>query len=377
MLDDDHISAEPSEEPVRGPSRGPAVGGYEGLRAGEAIAAVRVLGLRPCLERVEGYEAGLHGFVVSQEPSDGAEVSPDSQVFLYVASPARTIVGNPTQDTRDEAMVETSDQARDVADARDSDGLDGGDVGNEDVEDDATGVDEAAEAVVEDAFASDLDRWEGHDDGASDSSSAGCSDEFGASPEEDTRELGASGPAFAEESEGGEDFDGFADEPVEPARVWRGGLPGALPRRRLSSRRSSHEGVWRRLPLSVQLAVIALLGFSAVVVLVSLATGVRSSSRGTQRPRPVVSGTRSGGARPVVARPPVVTARPVVSPSVSSARAGRQRARRVAVRERTAIPSQSPTVPTPPSVSTAAPVPSPSGESAAATEEHAIREFGP
>jgi hypothetical protein len=385
VLDNDHIPAEPSEEPVRGLSRGLVVGDYEGLRAGEAIAAVRVLGLRPCLERVEGYEAGLHGFVVSQEPSDGAEVSPDSQVFLYVASPARTVVSSAPQE--DAEAVEVLDQATDDADAQGRTGMDDGDVGSNDGADEATGFDEGAEDVVEDAFASDVDHWDGDDDG-DDADGFGESEAF---PGEDTRELDAAGREFAEEADGAEDLEGFADGLVEPVRVWRGGLPGAPPHRRLSWWRSARLGVWRRrrrLPLSVQLAVIALFVFAALVVLVSLASGGDSPPRGARRPRPSLSDSRSGARTPVVPAPvvpaptageqPAVTgARPVVSPSLSSGRVDRQRTRRVAIQERTAIPSQPPTAPTPASVSPTAPAPAPSGEAATGTEEHAIREFGP
>lgn len=65
---------------------------FEGLRAGEAIAAVRRLGLRPAPERVEGYEPDLHGFVVDQEPAEGGELQAGDQVVLFIAAPSRARV---------------------------------------------------------------------------------------------------------------------------------------------------------------------------------------------------------------------------------------------------------------------------------------------
>ena len=91
MHDDDHTPTQPSD-PISARGRGVLVEGYEGLRAGAAIAAVRRLGLRPSLERVEGYEAGVQGFVVSQEPAQGSEVQPGGAVCLFIAAPARTIL---------------------------------------------------------------------------------------------------------------------------------------------------------------------------------------------------------------------------------------------------------------------------------------------
>jgi PASTA domain len=92
VCDDDHTPIQPSE-PLAARGRGVAIEGYEGLRAGAAVAAVRRVGLRPSLERVEGYEAGIHGFVVGQDPSAGAEVQAGGQVVLFIAAPARTIIG--------------------------------------------------------------------------------------------------------------------------------------------------------------------------------------------------------------------------------------------------------------------------------------------
>lgn len=393
VSDDDHIPAKSPEEPVRGLGRGLLVGGYEGLRAGEAIAAVRLLGLRPCLERVEGCEAGgLHGFVVSQEPSGGAEVAPDSQVFLYVASPARTVVGSAPGGPSQAAVVEASDDVGDEDEARegnaDDEGTFGRSDGQEDFPEDASGREVGSWVGDDDLHEApaphdeeDPDGEGGFYDAGDDDRDGGDADEFdgfGASRDEETRDLDPAGGMFASSRDGAEDTDGFVDEPVGPVRVWRGGLPGALPRRRPSSRRRSRRGVWRRLPLSVQLAVVALLAVAALVVLVSFACSVDSSSRGAGRPRPSLSGARPGGARTTVVPSPVVVARPVVAPSVSSARARRLWARRVGGRARTAIPSRSPAVPTPTSVTPAAPAPSPPGEpGAGSSEEHAIREFGP
>jgi PASTA domain len=88
-VDDREHSEDQVEEHVPGGRGGLRVGAYEGLRAGEAIVAVRERGLRPSLERVEGCAEDQHGFVVSQEPVAGSEVAADSQVFLYIGAPAR------------------------------------------------------------------------------------------------------------------------------------------------------------------------------------------------------------------------------------------------------------------------------------------------
>lgn len=112
VRDDDDTPIQPSE-PVAARGRGMAVEGYEGLRAGAAIAAVRRLGLRPSLERVEGYEPGIHGFVVGQDPSTGAEVQAGGQVVLFIAAPARTVI-SAHPDPAEDAGADGPDADRDA-----------------------------------------------------------------------------------------------------------------------------------------------------------------------------------------------------------------------------------------------------------------------
>ncbi len=103
------------EQPEPAPSRGLRIDQYEGLRAGEAIVAVRERGLRPSLERVEGYEARLQGFVVSQEPAAGVEVAADSQVFLYIGAPARAVVEGGEESLVEEEKPEEEEEEEPVA----------------------------------------------------------------------------------------------------------------------------------------------------------------------------------------------------------------------------------------------------------------------
>ena len=91
MFESDHTTPEPHDGPSDAPGRGVRIEGYEGLRAGEAVVAVRRLGLRPSLERVEGYGPEIQGFVVSQDPAEGTLAQPDSAVCLFVAAPSRTV----------------------------------------------------------------------------------------------------------------------------------------------------------------------------------------------------------------------------------------------------------------------------------------------
>jgi hypothetical protein len=57
------------------------------MRAGEAVADVRRLGLRPAVERVEESEPEMHGLVASQTPEAGSDVQLGSAVALYIAVP--------------------------------------------------------------------------------------------------------------------------------------------------------------------------------------------------------------------------------------------------------------------------------------------------
>lgn len=85
-----HPSDDPSGEPTV--AGGVRVDRFEGLPAGEAIALVRRAGLRPALERVEGYAPDVEGLVVSQEPAAGSMLQADGPVRLFIAAPRRAIV---------------------------------------------------------------------------------------------------------------------------------------------------------------------------------------------------------------------------------------------------------------------------------------------
>lgn len=386
MLDDDHIPSQLPEEPSRGLSRGLVVGAYEGLRAGQAIVAVRELGLRPCLERVEGYEAGLHGFVVSQEPSSGTQVTVDSQVFLYVAAPARTIVQRGPEDGGHHVISEASNDADGDDSTGDIDSKEDADNGPAERTDDFAERDFGGEAEDNQEEHSEDDAEDLRDEESLEeqeqlyhgSEGAGGSDGFEPSLEEETRELGGVDSVFAREGELAEDPE-VAEEPVEPVRVWRGPPPGALPRRRLTRRHSSRrQRAWPQAPLSLQLG-IALLVCVGLVVLVSLASPGHSSSRDAQHPRPTVSQARSGSARSMLTPPRTVGARPAVSRPVFSGPTHRRRSGGEVRRARTTVPSPSPVAPPAASVPAAAPAPSSSAVSVTGTaaEEQAIREFGP
>jgi hypothetical protein len=63
---------------------------YLGQTAAEAAQAIRRAGLRPALERSFGWEPGLYGQVVAQEPAAGSELARDSAMLLFVAAPGDT-----------------------------------------------------------------------------------------------------------------------------------------------------------------------------------------------------------------------------------------------------------------------------------------------
>ena len=326
MLGDDPTPSGPSREPVRGITRGLVVGSYEGLRAGEAIVSVRRLGLRPCLERVEGYEASLHGFVVSQEPASGAEVAADSQVFLYIAAPSRTVV---------EREVASEGEALD---------------GDEDANEEDLGSDEEPVGVWPEA--------EAGEETEADAVAEVADEHRPVVAEPETAE-------FAAEASDVEESD-------EQAPVWRGAGPGAVPRRRLGSRRPGRLRVWGWLPLGLRLALFAVVAVVGLALLVSLASSGRSVPAGTRQARPpVVSGRRVHVAVPAVSRP--VAPRPVVRRPIFSRSPRRRIARRVAPSPRLATGSA-----VRGNVAGGVSAPDGGGElSGAAAEEHAALEFGP
>lgn len=353
MLDDDHTPSDTSG-PTRGFTRGLIVGAYEGLRAGEAIVAVRGLGLRPCLERVEGYEASLHGFVVSQEPPSGVEVAADSQVFLYIAAPSRTVVEREVAPETGE--VDAGEEAQAEAEPE--------------VETEADAVAERYRPAVEESETAEF---------AAEGFAAEASDVEVEEPQIEVSD-------FAAETSEVEAFDvegeaSGVEESREQAPVWRGAVPGAVPRRRLGPRRSGRMRVWGSLPLGLRVALFAVVAVVVLALLVSLASSgqvgrgdfarrpsARSAApssrpRGTARGMPgaVVQAPRPGARQPVaprmtfgrsphprVTRLPVPSSRATASSVVRGAVAGR------------------------------APAADGGGEiSGAAAEEHAALEFGP
>jgi hypothetical protein len=314
VLDPDETPSTPPEERARGLSRGLTVGGYEGLRASEAIVAVRTAGLRPSLERVEGYEEALHGSVVSQDPSSGAVVAADTQVFIYVATPARAIV---SRDVPPEAEVE---------DTEPSEGFD-------------------------DQHPAEEERFE-----------EPATQEF---ESVDTEELPELDEEPAEPIEGSEWVDEEPGEPGEPVRVWRGPAPGAVPRRRLTSSSSrGRRSWWGSLPLGVQLAAVGLFVCVALTLLLGLASQVHSPSRArsTVAGRPAASAPAPAPRAPSPVDAPL---RPVPRPP-----------RRPSASHRAVRSPRLVTVAPPPTPSVSAPSPA-APLTGAAADEHAAREFGP
>jgi hypothetical protein len=297
------------------------------------------------LERVEGYEVGLHGFVVSQEPACGAEVAADSQVFLYVAAPSRTVVGQ---------EAAPGDEAAEVKEDTEEG------PGEEEVEEEpvepwpeanAGGVEEAKEGPVEPGPETGLD------------GEPEAEEEYPSLFEEtDTAE-------FEVEEFGAEASD--AEESDEAARVWRGPAPGAVPRRRLTSPRpTGQRRLWRSLPLSVQLAAVAPVVVTVLALLVGLADQGHHASLGARQPRRALTGGRSGDGDSVAASP-AVAVHPQVSVVIHAPR--RRVARHVASAPRLTTDQAMRRT-----VAGRAGAPNGGGElSGSAAEEHAALEFGP
>ena len=335
MLGDDHTPSDASAGAVHRFTRGLVVGGYEGLRAGEAIVAVRGLGLRPSLERVEGYEASLHGFVVSQEPSSGAEVAADSQVFLYIAAPSRTVV---------EREIASEGEALD---------------GDEDTNEEGLESDEEPVGVWPEAEAGEETKAD---------AVAEVADEYPPVVEEPETAESAAEASDVEESDG-------------QAPVWRGAVPGAVPRRRLGSRRSGRPGIWGSLPFGLRVGLFAVVAVVVLALLVSLASSgqvgrgefARSPSARTaapsSRPRGAARGTPGAAAQ---APPPIAR-----QPAAPSSTFGRSPRPRVARRP---VPSSRVTAGSVVRGAVAGRASAPvggAGISGAAAEEHADLEFGP
>lgn len=255
MPDIDPIETEPDSESQPALDHRLRVGEYEGLRAGEAIVAVRERGLRPSLERVEGYEERLQGFVVSQEPQAGEPVAVDSQVFLYIGAPARAVTTGAEGSPEQAGAVEAEEEAPAVdAEFRD-----------------------AAESREES-----VDELE-------------ATDEFEA--QDGLEQLTAT--EFAEEDEPLDAIEEFIDEEPEPVRVWRGPAPGARTVRSLELGARAA----RRVPVGVKVAVIGLFACALVTLLVSVvarsgngAGGRGRVAIGMQAPK-VATSKRGGGAR--------------------------------------------------------------------------------
>lgn len=73
------------------------VGDYVGQLAAEATQAVRRAGLRPGLDRCQGYEPAQIGHVIAQDPDAGSEVPRNSIITLHVAAPAPSAAHEPAE----------------------------------------------------------------------------------------------------------------------------------------------------------------------------------------------------------------------------------------------------------------------------------------
>jgi hypothetical protein len=296
--------------------------------------------LRPSLERVEGQDPSLHGFVISQEPASGAEIPADSQVFIYVAVPARAIVGRAPEDS---PSNEVQEEPRRL--------------------DESCFEERADEEVLEDNYLDDLNGVE--EDLPDEGPAVGEVRDYPPPLEDATDEVDQELLAEAETRE----------EPVERVRVWDGPAPGAVPRRRLSF--TSPDRRWSRsLPLGVWIAVIGLFVCSALTLLVGLASQLHSGSG----PHSTVAAKSRSGTQATPAPSPV---RAPASTSSRSARAAIQlrgashAPSRPAARRVGAPSTRVVTVVTPPAPRRVSPVRAGAPLTGTAAEEHAIREFGP
>jgi hypothetical protein len=203
----DPHAPEPTDPSVDVRGRGVRVEGYEGVRAGEAVVAVRRLGLRPALERVEGYESGLHGFVVSQEPERGCEVQPGGLVSLFIAAPSRTITDGSPPVAGEESEVDV--ESLHVGDPLYADDT----VEIREIGASENNSREPDEAFDEDELAADEDeRWEdAHEPPVDD-------DE----PAREDEELPVDDDLDVEAADDGEDGDADADYELPSEAVWHG-----------------------------------------------------------------------------------------------------------------------------------------------------------
>jgi hypothetical protein len=346
MDDPEREEMEPGAELARVAGRGVRVGAYEGLRAGEAIVTVRERGLRPSLERVEGYAEDRHGFVVSQEPVAESEVAADSQVFLYIGAPARTV-----------AESEATGRVAEEEEATTGVGVDESTV--------------ALEPVGGDAFDEEFD-W--------DAGAAG-----GERDERDEDEAAGAEPGSVDEV-------GSVEEPGsvdEPARVWRGPAPGSGLRRgfaedaggwdqdeRVEYEEPRTRGWLAGVPLGVKVAAWGLLACAVLTLLVSVAARSgdgATSGRGGRAAR-VAAGSR-------VAREARARGIDLAPRRVGRAAGRRQQTRKRAWEARPVKEVVRVVVVRPPAGTAggeAADGSAPStAELHAAEEEHAAREFGP
>ncbi|MHB1833475.1 MAG: PASTA domain-containing protein [Solirubrobacteraceae bacterium] len=312
---------------------------FAGMRAGEAVAAVRRLGLRPQLERVEGYAADVHGLVVSQEPAQGARLQAGSGVRLFVAAPARMLTG--AEQTEEQEQTRAPEAAASAA---------------AQVEDD-----EAAESVAAGvghleeeggAWATDggeTDGLDGGDDfqGEGPGELAGSAEEHWSDETVSMRGPGARdgrpvgrGVAAEEDWIGSLPSRRAADEAASE-RSRRKGRPAAGARRARAARRAVAARRWRRVPPAVRFAVLALLGCAVLAIGVSLASGgsgagrpgsprvALHAGRGRRAARGAGSARRGGGP----------AAHPAGRPSNGAAAEKRASARSARVSAARALPS--------------------------------------
>lgn len=346
---------------VRG--RGVRVDDYEGLRAGEAVVAVRRLGLRPALERVEGYQSGLHGFVVSQEPEQGVEVQPGGAVSLFIAAPSRAILG--TTQAAGNGKPEVDVESLHVGEPLYSDDT----VEIHEVAIPGGSYSESVPTIDEGELPNDEQERHRASSGSPVDRTGDAEIDNGALTDEQEEDA----------SDGDDDDDG--DYEPSPETVWRG-QPSSAPRSRLKFQhiRGSESARRRRVwsPAVVGWSVLAAFSCVLAALVLVYAVSYRSSSRHPS-PRPsvpahiVVSPSRSPAHIPVAARAadrPHAT-RPLDQGVTHRDSRRPRRAPNTVSEDGTSLHTGSPTgvvVPT-----SSVPV-EPSGVSA---EEHAAMEFGP
>jgi hypothetical protein len=347
VSESDPTIPEPHDGPSDAHGRGVRVEGYEGLRAGEAVVAVRRLGLRPSLERVEGYGPEIQGFVVSQDPVEGTLAQPDSPVCLFVAAPSRTVAAGDSPPEVEEPETGEPDEPE----SRETE------TGEPDFDVESFHVGEplyADETVELYEVAAPTDR-----------------------PPE---------PHFASEKSDrpGDDRESLATDDERPPEVWRG--PPSSPRRtQLRSRGArrparAHAGPWG-LGGAVHWGALVLSVLVAVVLLMVLATHGRPVSRErspSHAPSPVAAGASpDAGSRPQdsLARCHSACNHAGLSRRAAGARRSlSRRAHRVrTVGTQTVAPAHDSSPVAPGAGASSAPVEA----TGASAEEHAAMEFGP